>query len=816
MQSKFDRLRAGEVVEIEPGRKGRLNLENKTFTTSDGRQMYVGDDPDFFPSDPESLKVSQEKETLERDIKKAPFGEFLYQFGNQGIAGAAKNTYNKITKKGDDYLRSLQVNQQVGERISESSPWTSAAATAASFVPDIALTKGMGGARAGATLAAAHAGPRIIEEPENVAGEIALSGAGGYLIQKGADALNNIAKRRGQIQALTGQQQAVRNQNISGEQSVAESNLLEKQQFNALKQNVKNFNQIRLEQYENDLNLRQNQIIQEKNAYEQKKLLRDNEIIRLKNKREMDKMQRNATQAQSDADYRVAKEAADLENKMMTEKFKQDQIQYENQLKKLPELQKQAQAEHSANVVKNASEIERLFPKNSKITADELGIDDFINEKINISGLAGTREASQSKRIINSLFPDGELIGGRELSKRYKALEDSILRSTPEVQNILNDFKTHLGQKLPSILEDSVAFSKISPLISKSINKDISTIINELDIPLRGSEAIKIKLIKRATANANNIIKNELKSTNFVDKLNSGELSRDIANKLLTTEDFLYDMYNANSNALNKSGMLEYSMNDATNKHNYFVQELSKEIQKKLSRYEVKALESARNAKNKFGQNLRKTYGLAAPVEKPIAPVAPNQILPPNAPPPIPEVAPFELPPHVTPPNPPNLPPKPNLMPEPTTPIPNVYNAIPEPSISPAQGFAERAGDILEKPILGGGKGIANNPLTKLAGLKYLLGKAALPAEAAYLGLKGLTSPTAAGEIARITFRQGGIQAIESWASKYPSYHNGILDNPQERRSLTKEIEDDPEIPIEQKAVIQSKINRGKPIQNRI
>jgi hypothetical protein len=37
-----------------------------------------------------------------------------------------------------------------------------------------------------------------------------------------------------------------------------------------------------------------------------------------------------------------------------------------------------------------------------------------------------------------------------------------------------------------------------------------------------------------------------------------------------------------------------------------------------------------------------------------------------------------------------------------------------------------------------------------------------------------------------------------------------------ERRSLTKEIEDDAEIPIEQKAVIQSKINRGKPIQDRL
>jgi hypothetical protein len=129
--------------------------------------------------------------------------------------------------------------------------------------------------------------------------------------------------------------------------------------------------------------------------------------------------------------------------------------------------------------------------------------------------------------------------------------------------------------------------------------------------------------------------------------------------------------------------------------------------------------------------------------------------------------------------------------------------------------MGERAGDLLEQNLMGG-RTLTNNPITKLAGLKYVLGKATLPAEAAYLGMKGLTSPTAAGEMARMSFKQGGIQAIQSWAQKYPSYQNGILQNPQERRSLTKEIEDDSEIPLEQKAILQSKINRGKPLQERL
>lgn len=816
MPSKFDRLRSGETVEIEPGRTGRLNFENKTFTRSDGLQTYVGDDPDFFPPDEEGLKFSKEKESLERDVKKAPLGEFLYQFGNQGVAGAVKNTYNKLTKSGDDYLRSLKVNQQVGERISEESPWTSGAATAASFVPDIALTKGMGGARAGATLAAAHAGPRIFEEPSQVAGEALISGIGGKLIEKGAQGLNRIASRRGEVRALPGQQQAVRNQNIAGQQAVTEANAKQTQAFNALKQNVKTGNELKLQQHQADLTARENQIIQDQNAYEQRKLQRDAEVIRLKNKAEMDKAQRNANAAQSDAEFKTAKEAADLENKRMTEKFKQDQAQYEAQLKQLPQLQKQAQAEHSAEVVKNASEIEKMFPKNSRIATEDLGVNEFIENGVNLTGLAGSREASQARRIITALFPEGELIGGRELSRRYKALEDSIQRASPEVQKVLSDFKQHLGQKLPAILEDSIAFSKISPLLTRSIDKDVKGIIDSMKIKGTNIEPQVKKLINTAIGNARSTLREELNPRNFVERIQNGELAKDIANKILTVDDFLFDINPADIPGLRKSGILQALQREAETKHSYFVDKLSKEIQNKLARYEIKALQSAKNTSGQFAKDIRKTYGLAEPVAPPSAPLPPNPVASPAAPTELPPVPPVTLPPPV---QPAQLPPKfnrPALAPEPIAPPAQTFTPTPEPTLAPAQGMAERTGDFLEKPLLSGGKGLVNNPITKLGALKYLLGKAALPAEAAYLGMKGLTSPTAVGQVARMTFKQGGIEAITQWAQKYPSYHDGILENPQDRRSLTKEVEDAYDIPIEQKAVIQSKINRGKPLQERL
>jgi hypothetical protein len=57
---------------------------------------------------------------------------------------------------------------------------------------------------------------------------------------------------------------------------------------------------------------------------------------------------------------------------------------------------------------------------------------------------------------------------------------------------------------------------------------------------------------------------------------------------------------------------------------------------------------------------------------------------------------------------------------------------------------------------------------------------------------------------------------IDQLAQKYPSYHDGVIEDPQERRSLTKEIENDREMSMEDKAVFQSKVNRGKPLQERL
>ena len=85
-------------------------------------------------------------------------------------------------------------------------------------------------------------------------------------------------------------------------------------------------------------------------------------------------------------------------------------------------------------------------------------------------------------------------------------------------------------------------------------------------------------------------------------------------------------------------------------------------------------------------------------------------------------------------------------------------------------------------------------------------------------GARALTSPSLGGKLLRGGLEQGARTAaiIDQLAQKYPSYHDGVVEDPQERRSLTKEIENERQMSMEEKAVFQSKVNRGKPLQERL
>lgn len=821
MPSNLDLLREGKSIEFEPGVTGRLNHQTKKLELSTGEVLDAEGDADFFPQNEQQRSLSKQREYVERNAK-GPVGEFMHQYTSQGIPGGIGDWRAYLTQTGEEYTQRKQAEQETSQRISQESPYISAAATGANIATDIALTRGMSAFKAAPLLTAGSAGSRIVTEPQEVLGETVMAAGAG----KGLDILggyfNRIAQRRGNVRALPGQQAAVQEQNALGQQAVADANNLQNQQFNLMKQNVKQVNEARLQQHEADLNIRQNKMIQDQNDFNIKKSARDAEVVRLKNAAETAKFERSATKAQQDAEYRIAKEAAEAEDRRFAQQFKIEQAEHQQALKDLPMLQKKAQEEYSAKVIKNAEAISDSFPKDSKIYSSQFRTNDFIDESINKSALAGSREAGQASRILKAIMPEGEILTAKDLATRYKALEGAIQKSSPEVASILNEFKAHMGMNMNTMLADNMAYSLVMPTLKKQILKDVQTSLDTMGFqpfPTLSLDGLK----RKAEGNLNQLFR-EMTPEDFIRKFQSGEIKEHILKKVMRADDFAQDFSYINSNKFGKMGntsnradlLSEGSVDIQGQDLRKFSFIFNSKLDNALAKSELKMIGVEGNATKRLGGKLKNTYGMSEPVSPPNAPISPNEVQMPVRPSEIPEVPPIQYPDPVTRPSDLPMPAKPSLMSNPAQPTAQVFNPIPEPTLAPAQGMLEGVGDMLERNNLMGGNTLTNNPLTKLAGLKYLLGKGALPAELAYMGMKGLTSPTMGGEVARMTFKQGGIQAIQSWAEKYPSYQNGILQNPQERRSLTKEIEDDAEIPLEQKAILQSKVNRGKPLNQRL
>lgn len=762
MPSKFDLLREGKAVEIEPGVSGRLNKEKKKLELSTGEVLDVSNDPDFYPKDERSLAVSREKEQIQRGIGENPLGEFGYQFSQKGLLGSGKDIIDFATQ-GDNYINRKMAQQQVSEKISEQSPWTSRAATAASFIPDVLATKGMSALRAAPLLTAASSGSKLFTNPGEVLTESAIAAAGGHFLDKTVGGLSKIAQRRGASRAIPEQQAAVRAQNLAGEAETAAANRQAKEAFQRESQFVERENSARMHQHNLEVNARKEEMLRAQQTYEQAKASHASNVNALKEE---------------------AKNASKV---------------YEESVRKIPELQREAQKEFSQGLEGTFQEIEKSFPKGTQIPTDELNVWGFYNDYIQKNGLVGSAEARQNQQLFRSLFPNGKNLSPKEFGHRLRSIEAAIGKSSPESQKLLGAFKEYLSTKAPPILGEAIIARGTTPRIVSAIDGEIASMMK--GDPFSGVLVNSKALGADVRTSMNDYVKS-MTPTELQGKIKSGQFSKDIKEKI-----FPYEKYESfwnhaeNLEGMKKSGMYDYLKKSpeymhADKAYEAFVNNLAQRAENAAARTQLTGTKEAATAKANLTKKLRKTQGMAEPIQSPMAPEAP---IFPEAP-----IAPNDIP----------MPQKPIMMGEPSPPIAQSFSAQPEPTLAPAQNMSERAGDFLEKPLLKG-TGSTNN-LLKLGALKYALGPAALPLEAAALGGYGasklLTSPGAVGEAARLSFKQAGVQAIEQMARRYPSYNNGVLENPQERRSLTKEIEDDQEIPLEQKAILQSKVNRGKPL----
>ena len=119
-------------------------------------------------------------------------------------------------------------------------------------------------------------------------------------------------------------------------------------------------------------------MIEAQNNYEKAKVARDTEVMKAKNQYDLAKANRSAETSRLEAEYKAAKSSADAEGKRLQDEYKQAQQRYEQSVKEMPKLQAEAQREYSQNVIHRATEIEKSFPKGSRISSSELDIPGFI------------------------------------------------------------------------------------------------------------------------------------------------------------------------------------------------------------------------------------------------------------------------------------------------------------------------------------------------------------------------------------------------------------------------------------------------------
>ncbi len=430
------------------------------------------------------------------------------------------------------------------------------------------------------------------------------------------------------------------------------------------------------------------------------------------------------------------------------------------------------------------------------ISKSSVDVDGFINTNIGMSPIAGTPEAKNLGNFFSSLIKSApENMDAADLKRIFHSIETKAATAAAEEIPMFTAFKSFLVDSLPvGAAQNAVKtkygqrlFNSFEKQVDKSVNKFLSdkTMINDLR-----------KFVGKDTVDG---IATDLKrfSKSGYDKLTPAEFAQDLQSgnlqdrmmwfvdnnqKLSKMEDgidnYLQKLQNFAPLAQLRSPEVA-SLLKAKNEIQAMKQAIRTNLDNAVSSNSLAASIYERDVLQKVSSKISNAVG----VQNPMSNVKPTNAKPVAAPPPgAPQVGRmasyFET--------------------------PNFYS-----SKLKKFGNMRGTGGIAKAGYLGG----------LMMGVPKAMAAATLGTGAAAMtsALRGMTSPTALGAVARQGIQRGSIRLIvESIAEKYPSYQNGVLGSPEERRSAVAEIEQDPDVGLEDKAMLQAKINRGQSIERLI
>lgn len=493
----------------------------------------------------------------------------------------------------------------------------------------------------------------------------------------------------------------------------------------------------------------------------------------------------------TEAEERNAAELAHAADATKADKlrFANESAAREAEVQRLAQVQ---QAENQAFKQANNASVERVARTMGKqsISNEALGVEEFINKAIDTSAHAASSEGNFASKFLRTVFKgdkSGKLTG-EALSRGVKALDEAILKSEGTVKQLLTDYKSFLNQTLPDRLASGYVFEKWAPKLSTGIAPMEKKLAGMMTASNDINQVLTQRLGKNYIDSFNNAVNQAINDVILSQKgnfqaLDSSLLRQEITNAINATPEYkkmmgrVQVMFPELTPELAAKTFPEYGVLKTSLEK--YPEILAERIAKNADKY---AADMANDflTKQSVSQGALQKAPVSPPVVPQPAPVAPAQTI------------------------------QPNIQPVPVMPEPQ---GIFEKLASGLESFRNNGVKPAMKTVKESVPGIA---LAKLAGVPVV--KAAAGAAAAVTGARALTSPSAAGKLLRTGLEQGARAAtlIDQLAQKYPSYHDGIIEDPQERRSLTKEIEDSRDMSLEEKAVYQSKINRGKPLQDRL
>lgn len=463
-------------------------------------------------------------------------------------------------------------------------------------------------------------------------------------------------------------------------------------------------------------------------------------------------------------------------------------------LRKFPELLEKHKAATSAAekkfLAQMATKLEMISidVKGQGIPKGVLAVEDFVNENIGLSPMAGTAEGTRLGKFFQTIEQAvPERMTTKDIQKIFESVEGRLTQATEIEAPIIQAFKTHLVERIPIGIAENAVSSKYGTRLLKTIDTEIDKSISALLSDKGVVDAITKHAGKEAVKDLGRSMKNFIKSgyeklspSEFIERLNDGSIENQIM-WYVENNNKLVEIVNKIDGTLNQLQQVAplaqlrspevQNLLKARDKISSMRDSISSVIQKNISNNQMSADIYFQDVLNKSSRKISNAVGVENP-----------------------------------------------LITRRTTPT-NLREVVPAP-IEPEAGMAARffetpnfyrtQGKRLLKTGSRGGL-LGGYALGKLLpGIGAVAGKAGVAASSLGASLRGVTSPTALGEVARRGIQRGGIRyVIENIRETYPSYQNGILTDPQDRRSAAAQIEQDPDLGLEDKAVLQARINRG-------